>query len=664
MAGNRERLEILLGARADGTLDRTLSGVTRRFRGLGLSLAGIGLGASLNAGINATITRLRMVSDEVRRFESEMTGLVAVEDNVNRIARLKDEVLSLSNAWGVASGVVSQALYSIQSSASNLPEKEQRDLLDSAIELSKFYGSDMANVTMGLTKTFQIYREELRSVREAQQKLALLADEGVVEFEEIARLFPDVASAAEAMGVSFDTVVAALIPATQRGGRTEVTFTGLRNVILRMNNAQKEGILLTGSFTDKLRQLGEVADPQMLERIFGAQALAAANNLIKSVDQIDEALDRMSQKLPDVGDKIQKRLEDTSAMFAEIANVLDQLEKNSLIGVSLDANRVIQGHRAAEIGAARRTAEAPLRSFLLDILTLGNTERALAVADPLLGSNVRGEVLQQAVQDAIAQGNLTIAGELINQIGRGAFASPQMREIAQTLRQSLRIAERAEREDRQRAAREEREERERPFRESPEFAEFLRSITTVPGTREGLDALNQQREAAFEAFQERTRREQAEQASREQQGAALGQAIFEGLKRFGTLTDKAFGEGEETIMDRLLGRTRRQGTLAGFRPVDSLGRMLTDLISGGTPGSPSGGDDMFGFLRGPTAAFESRFMSRAPGQGVDPAERIAQKAEAQLREAKEAKRQRDEMVSLLRQLTQRQRVELLAGALN
>src|SRR5690606_18919891 len=129
-------------------------------------------------------------------------------------------------------------------------------------------GGDLNENLTSMVKTWQVFRGELGTVDIAQGKMFKTMEEGCLSMKDLAVLLPDILPAAKAFGVTFDEVAGSLITATQVGGRSEKTFTGIRNIITRLSAAQKEGIELTGTFAEKMEQLSSV-DPDTLKRIFG-----------------------------------------------------------------------------------------------------------------------------------------------------------------------------------------------------------------------------------------------------------------------------------------------------------------------------------------------------------------------------------------------------------
>lgn len=409
----QKRIDLILGARdkASPTLGRVSGSVKKWAAGI----AAVGAAAyTAKAFVDGWARSLQQVGETVAGFENEITPLLSLGDNVQNIDAIRQNVLGLSEAWGITRDQVSRAMFDLQSGTANLDQATREKLLRSAFELHKVYGVELPLALQSTVKTFQIYGDAANDVSAIQRKLAFLGEEGFLTFQDMAQQLPDVASAADAMGASLDEVLASLVVATQRGGKTEKTFTGVRNVFLRLNNAQREGIFLTGSFTERLRQLNEQADAETLKKIFGDEALASANNLLSAVDQIDKTLAGLGDRLPDIAGKMATRFEDVNYQLAEMQKTLGQLRDNDLLGVSENMKRSAVSLDASRVGARQKLPPA-----MRDITVGGyGLSDFMAYGDALPGAdnNLGRDALWKAANQAIQEGRLAFAEKIIEQM--------------------------------------------------------------------------------------------------------------------------------------------------------------------------------------------------------------------------------------------------------
>lgn len=287
-----------------------------------------GLGSAVTVGqmVGAAGADIEKAARASIAFEDAMTGLLSLENNLASSGAIKNRVLTLSNVLGMDPKEVASAMFDLQSGTANLAAVQRDDLFRSGVMLNKVTGEGLPTSLKVLTKTYQIYRNELRDVTDAQNKVFYTAEQGYMTFGEMAGFLPEVLSGAKAMGNSVDEAMGALIVATQYGGKTETTFTGVRNVFLRMNEAVKEGIPLTGSLAEKLQTLSKLP-PDMLKKIFGDEAIATIKNLTDHIDEVHQRvgeLQRLSPNVDIVARKLALRETDPGYMNARTLKQIQQ----------------------------------------------------------------------------------------------------------------------------------------------------------------------------------------------------------------------------------------------------------------------------------------------------------------------------------------------------
>lgn len=300
-------------------------------KSFGRAMSGIAAAAGGTAIFGNIRNELTELSSKRQEFEKDMTGLLSLGSNVDNIADIKGEVLALSTAFDQSRGSVAEAMFTLQSSAGNLSDTLRNDLRKESLELAEATGTDLATSINAMVKLFQIYGDETDNAADLQNKLFLAAEQGSLTFADLATQLPDVASASKAMGVEFNTLLGSLIVATQRGGDAAKTITGLRNVFLRMPDAQKRGIDLTGTFIEKMQQISEL-DPIQARDLFGAESLAVAASLASATDQLATEIERLDTVSGDLAqNRIFKRFANDPDYVATRFNAtLDRAKDNDI----------------------------------------------------------------------------------------------------------------------------------------------------------------------------------------------------------------------------------------------------------------------------------------------------------------------------------------------
>lgn len=282
-------------ASAVGTLTKSLKTfATTAIGGYGVSRIIGNMAASMSEAADRAVT-----------FEREMTGLLSLGKNAENTRAVKDEVLDLSIAYRTATGDVADFLFALQSGTYGMDKTIVGELRDEALELAEVSGATLPTAMLAMTKAMQIYGDEVDSVDQAQNKLFMTAEAGQMTMEQLGTLFPDVANSAKTFGYSLDEVLGTLSVATRVGGKTEKTFTGVRNVFSRMGNAVEENISITGDLVTDLQTL-QGLEPDVLKRIFGEEAIGVVASLVENVAQLKTEIEDIASIEEDI---VQKRLE-------------------------------------------------------------------------------------------------------------------------------------------------------------------------------------------------------------------------------------------------------------------------------------------------------------------------------------------------------------------
>lgn len=303
-------------------------------------LVGLGTVTAAISGIGMEITRIGQGKSS---FEDAMTPLLSLGDNIDRVDSLKASVLSLSAASGIGAEKIANLLYTAEGNASGLSKSIQDDLVKSTIILSKTTGTDLDVALKALTKTFRAYGDEVNDVATIMSKLAVVGDKGSATFQEMANFLPDILPATKALGVDMDTVFATIIAGTNQLGRTEKTFTGLRNVIVRMSKAVEQGLVPQGDFLSQLKAIA-TASPEEMIKAFGEEGFTVAAAMRSAADEVARLKEEIAGiRGDDLSGKLAKRMGDPGYAISEavksaqaIREKFDLTSGTGAFGVPLD----------------------------------------------------------------------------------------------------------------------------------------------------------------------------------------------------------------------------------------------------------------------------------------------------------------------------------------
>lgn len=271
-------------------------------RGLGERLLGrtghaalMGVAGYAGAGgIGAIISGIRdgiqSIIDKRAELETAITPLVMLDDNVSKMGGIRQEVLKTSIAMGRSYQEVGRFYADLVGSTGNLSEEQRDQLIKETKELADLTGGSLVEAQDLLTKSYQIYGSELKSVNELQNKLMQTQDKGSIEFSEMALRLPEVLQGGKTVGLSIDEVLGSVIGATRRSGSIEKTMTGLRNFFLIMERSQKKGVELTGTYSEKLKQISDlfITNRSKMDELFGNEVVVHAASIAEAFKEVSE----------------------------------------------------------------------------------------------------------------------------------------------------------------------------------------------------------------------------------------------------------------------------------------------------------------------------------------------------------------------------------------
>lgn len=327
------------------------SGMAAGLRALG-PLAG---GLSMFTMGSQMLQGLKQSSELTSQFVTEMTELIGLGDNIDDIDEWRAKVLAWSSAMGVARKDVADLFFAVQSGASNLPERVQNQLLQDAMELNKVYGVELPSALRVLNKTYQIYGDDLRDVSEAQNMIAVTAERGDLTMQQMAESLPDVLPAAKAFGYELEELFGLLVVGTQKGGDVQKTFTGIRNMLLRMGDAAEKGVPLTGELLTDLQTIANI-EPDLMKEIFGDRTVANVAGISSAVSQLREEIELLGNLEGDIAtEKLAKLFQDPQFMFAEtLKSARQAVENRDIMPGTGAAGDIMLDSEIAKVGVSQR----------------------------------------------------------------------------------------------------------------------------------------------------------------------------------------------------------------------------------------------------------------------------------------------------------------------
>lgn len=228
------------------------------------------------SNLSSSLTRL---SQPAATFEIAMRKANTMAGKgAEDYARLKDKIDELSASVPIARELLAEGLY--QAISNGVPENNWIDYLNASAR-SSVGGvanlGEVVTVTSTLIKNYGLTWDKARTI---QDKIQTTAKNGVTSFEQLAHALPRVSGNAAELGVEIDELMGAFATLTGVSGNTNEVATQVSALMTSL-------VKPTNEATKMAKALGVE---------FNAGSIRAAGGLAPFLSQLDEAVQRYSQR--------------------------------------------------------------------------------------------------------------------------------------------------------------------------------------------------------------------------------------------------------------------------------------------------------------------------------------------------------------------------------
>ena len=349
MAKNPE-LIVKIGAN-DKEFERTLSGLsaksTKSMKALKVGAIGAAIAfTALAAGAAAAV-------QEFRNFERTFSNVVTLLDESSfktksfndGVGDMKKGLLELRAQTGQSFDSLNKGLFDLVSAG--VDAEKAIDTLRIATDLALAGATDASVAVDGLTSAMNAYGFEADKAQEISEKFFTAQKFGKTTIAELSTDFGKVAAAANAMGISFDEVLASVSAATLAGIKTNEAYTGLKAVISNIikpskdaaDEADRLGINFDSSslkakgfkgFLDSITSSAKF-NSNSLEKLFGSMeavniALALTGAQAEDFDKILVELGDETKRAGTFQDALATKSETVDEKFKKLAGSADALK--------------------------------------------------------------------------------------------------------------------------------------------------------------------------------------------------------------------------------------------------------------------------------------------------------------------------------------------------
>lgn len=235
---------------ADGTVkigtELDDSGLKKGLAGLGnFAKSGFTVLGSAIAGVSAGLATAGGAAIKLgSEFETSFAKASTLFGDVDVDTRnLKDQLLQVSDATGIAADELNESLYSALSAGIPVTEdmSEATAFLESSAKLAKAGFTDMDTALSATAKTLNAYGLDVSEADRINKILIQTQNKGITTVGELGASLAQVTPTAAAFGVSFENVGAALANMTAAGTPTAQATTQLNSLIAELGKNGTQG---------------------------------------------------------------------------------------------------------------------------------------------------------------------------------------------------------------------------------------------------------------------------------------------------------------------------------------------------------------------------------------------------------------------------------------
>ena len=300
----------------------------------GLGAAALGADAAATALIAAT----KAAVDYAGAFEAAFAKTETIMDtNAMSAAAMRDSVLDLSEATGMAATDVSEAVY--QAISGSVDTANAVGFVDKANRLAVAGFTELTNATDILTTALNAYKLEASQVGGVSNVLIRTQNLGKTSVDELSASMGKAIATGSAYGVNLQNIATSYVEITRGGIATAEATTyisGMLNElgkagsdvagILQEQTGQSFGQLMAGGATlgDVLQILSDTVngDAEAFMNLWGSQEAAKAANAL-----LTQGIEDFNQVAAQMDDELAGVTGTTDAAYATMTNTAEFVEK-------------------------------------------------------------------------------------------------------------------------------------------------------------------------------------------------------------------------------------------------------------------------------------------------------------------------------------------------
>lgn len=304
---------------------------------------------AIMGGVSAIASAYKSIAESQTKFEKAITPLLALGDNLSNIPDIKTKVLGWANAFQMTNDQASNLLFTIQSVTANLSKGQRRGIESSTLLLGEVAGGDPVQNAKLLSTMIQNADASVTSARQAANIAFKAMELGNFTMQQASERFPEILALQSLTGASPVELLAMTASGSQSAGNFEKFTTGMRGLMLIMQNTTKMKTLGVNTDAPLLNILDQLRDKMATDReafikAFDREVVVSASQVLGKTEDIPKLIDALNAVKDNskyLADKLGERFTDEDYSLSRVREMAKSMGENALNlpGTAMDIKR-------------------------------------------------------------------------------------------------------------------------------------------------------------------------------------------------------------------------------------------------------------------------------------------------------------------------------------
>lgn len=301
-------------------------------RGLMSSAAGVlgVLGISLAVGeiTRTIIDQLQRQREDMLRFNRSIMPLLAANGNAGNAGAVRDQVLARSGGLARDPGEVAGAMRALTTLGANMPSQTRDRVFLKASQIATLQGGSVEGTTRALLSAQGAFGNQVANPEELADKMFFAADRSGGDLQQLTGEFATLSVNMKANNATLDETIATYVSLARALGDGGKAMNALNNLFEKLPQAQAQGVQLTGTLIDQIKQL-EAVPTDTKRKIFGDKDMAVLQLVITNLAAIRAELKQIDSAAGETSRRLTQLYADPTTRATQQAAVVGKMTENA-----------------------------------------------------------------------------------------------------------------------------------------------------------------------------------------------------------------------------------------------------------------------------------------------------------------------------------------------